>query len=79
MEIAELRKKFFELGLPTSGNKTELENRLSDFYKTLGLPKCLSATIYLLPTWVMMNLLQKASLKTISFVATALSSYIEIK
>ena len=31
MKIAELRKKLSELGLPTSGNKTELANRLNDF------------------------------------------------
>ena len=37
MKIAELRKKLSELGLPTSGNKTELVNRLNDFSQHIGI------------------------------------------
>ena len=37
MKIAELRKKLSELGLPTSGNKTELANRLNDFLQHIGI------------------------------------------
>ena len=37
MRIAELRKKLSELGLPTSGNKTELANRLNDFSQHIAI------------------------------------------
>ena len=37
MKISELRKKLSELGLPTSGNKTELANRLNDFSQHIGI------------------------------------------
>ena len=37
MKIAELRKKLSELFLPTSGNTTELANRLNDFSQDIGI------------------------------------------